>query len=146
MNAEGALAEGDDQLDDLRAARPREVHRRPRRRAPSSQPIELIRSPCGKKGICSFGEEFADYKLKVNRYINENGDKLIIHKLRNNLPMTQVEFDELERIFTEELGTKRDYRTAYERHSIRIAGAEDRRNSTTKPSWPHSPTSSTTRP
>ena len=64
--------------------------------------------------LLDFGEEFADYKLKVNRYINENGDKLIIHKLRNNLPMTQVEFDELERIFTEELGTKRDYRTAYE--------------------------------
>ena len=64
--------------------------------------------------LLDFGEEFADYKLKVNRYINENGDKLIIHKLRNNLPMTQVEFDELERIFTEDLGTKRDYRTAYE--------------------------------
>lgn len=58
-------------------------------------------------------EDFADYKLKVNRYINEHEDAIVIHKLRNNLPMTQFEFDELERIFTEELGTTRDYRTAF---------------------------------
>ena len=49
------------------------------------------------------------------------------HKLRNNLPMTQVEFDELERIFTEELGTKRGLSNRLRRHSVRIAGAKDRR-------------------
>lgn len=63
--------------------------------------------------LLDFGNDFADYKLKVNRYINENSDALVIHKLRNNLPMTRFEFDELERIFTEELGTAKDYQTAY---------------------------------
>lgn len=63
--------------------------------------------------LLELDEDFADYKLKVNRYINENSDTLVVHKLRNNLPMTQFEFDELERIFTEVLGTAKDYRTAY---------------------------------
>lgn len=58
-------------------------------------------------------EDYADYKLKVNRYIAENGDEIVIHKLRNNLPMTAYEFEQLEAILTKKLGSERDYQSAY---------------------------------
>ena len=59
------------------------------------------------------GEDFADYRLKVNRYLAEHGDMTVIHKLRSNLPMTSLEYEELERIFIEELGSEEDYRRTY---------------------------------
>ena len=59
------------------------------------------------------GEDYADYKLKVNRYINENPDNFVIRKLTHNEPMTGFEFRQLEKVFTQELGTERDYRAAY---------------------------------
>ncbi len=58
-------------------------------------------------------EDFADYKLKVNRFLNDFGDNLVINKLRMNKPMTEFEYGELERIFTSELGTAEDYSRAY---------------------------------
>lgn len=59
------------------------------------------------------GEDYADYKLKVNRFVSEHRDHFVIEKLRRNMPMTQLELDELERIFTSELGTANDYQGAY---------------------------------
>lgn len=59
------------------------------------------------------GEDFADYRLKVERYLRDYGDSLVIQKLRRNLPMTEAEFAELERIFTCELGSADDYERAY---------------------------------
>lgn len=59
------------------------------------------------------GEDYTDYKLKVNRYINENRDNFVIRKLTHNKPMTPFEFEQLEKIFTHELGTEKEYRAAY---------------------------------
>ena len=56
---------------------------------------------------------FEDYKKKVNRYIAENGSTLAIHKLTHNLPLTAGDYAELERIFTQELGSKEDYQREY---------------------------------
>lgn len=53
--------------------------------------------------------EFDDYKLKVNRYIEENKNNEVIFKLRNNIPLSQEDFKELEIIFTVQLGSKDDY-------------------------------------
>ena len=58
-------------------------------------------------------EDFADYKLKVERYLRDYGDLLVIQKLRRNIPMTEKEFKELERIFIHELGSASDYEHAY---------------------------------
>ena len=58
-------------------------------------------------------EEFADYKLKVNRYLQDYANNTVINKLRMNKPMTKTEFKELERIFTQELGTADDYNRSY---------------------------------
>lgn len=59
------------------------------------------------------GENYEDYRLKVNRYIEQNSDKSVIYKLRHNQPMSSYEFEELGNIFTHELGNESDYRSAY---------------------------------
>ncbi|NLK52581.1 MAG: DEAD/DEAH box helicase family protein, partial [Syntrophomonadaceae bacterium] len=57
---------------------------------------------------------FEDYKLKVNRYIEQNRDHLAIFKLRNNIPLTALDYESLEHIFTGELGTVEDYKREYQ--------------------------------
>lgn len=57
--------------------------------------------------------DFEDYRAKVNRYVNEHGEMLAIHKLTHNIPLTQMDYDELERVLTEELGSKEDYAREY---------------------------------
>ena len=59
------------------------------------------------------GYDFEDYKLKVNRYIEENRDHIAIHKLRNNIPLTAADYESLERIFYGELGTADDYKREF---------------------------------
>jgi len=55
------------------------------------------------------GDDFENYKDKVNRYINEHGNTLAIHKLTHNIPLSRGDYQELERVFTSELGSKEDY-------------------------------------
>ncbi|MGI6362193.1 MAG: DEAD/DEAH box helicase family protein [Bacillota bacterium] len=57
--------------------------------------------------------DFEAYRIKVNRYIEVNKDHIAIHKLRNNIPLTQKDYEELERIFTSELGTAEDYKREF---------------------------------
>lgn len=63
--------------------------------------------------VADMGEDYEDYKLKVERYLKDYGDNLVIHKLRTNKPMTEYEFVQLEHIFTHELGNAGDYTKAY---------------------------------
>ncbi|MEA5022074.1 hypothetical protein SDC9_17175 [bioreactor metagenome] len=57
--------------------------------------------------------DFEDYRLKVNRYIENHRDQVAIYKLRNNIPLTALDYESLERIFTGELGTSEDYRREF---------------------------------
>lgn len=57
--------------------------------------------------------DFEDYKKKVNRYVNEHGNAIVIHKLTHNIPLTAGDYAELERVLTEELGSKEDYKREY---------------------------------
>lgn len=61
----------------------------------------------------SLGEDFTDYKMKVERWVRDYGDTLVVQKLHRNLPMNEYEFGELERIFTHELGSSDDYERAF---------------------------------
>jgi type I restriction enzyme R subunit len=54
-----------------------------------------------------------EYKRKVNKFIEENKENIAIHKLRNNIPLTETDYKMLERIFTGELGTKEDYARSF---------------------------------
>jgi len=62
------------------------------------------------------GERFTDdpamesYYQRANRYIEENGDKSSIQKLKNNIPLDNSDWDELEEIFWHEVGTREDYK------------------------------------
>lgn len=53
--------------------------------------------------------DFEDYRAKVNRYVNENGNTLAIYKLTHNIPLAEADYQELERVLTSELGSKEDY-------------------------------------
>lgn len=53
--------------------------------------------------------DFEDYRMKVNRYVAENGDSIAIHKLTHNIPLTAPDYEQLERVFTVELGSREDY-------------------------------------
>ncbi len=57
--------------------------------------------------------DFEDYRAKVNRYVNEHGDSLVIHKLTHNIRLTQKDYEELARVLTVELGSEADYRREY---------------------------------
>ena len=56
---------------------------------------------------------FEAYTEKVNRYVNENSNMTSIYKLKNNKPLTELDYQDLERILTSELGDARDYEKAY---------------------------------
>lgn len=57
--------------------------------------------------------DFEDYKAKVSRYVTDHRDTLAIHKLTHNVPLTALDYGELERILTSELGSKEDYAREY---------------------------------
>lgn len=59
------------------------------------------------------GDEFSDYKARVNQYVNENGNTLVIYKLTHNQPLTESDYSQLEHILTSELGSKEDYQKAF---------------------------------
>ena len=52
-------------------------------------------------------------RQKGNRYVNEHGNSIVIHKLTHNIPLTAGDYEELERVLTEELGSKEDYKREY---------------------------------
>ncbi len=57
--------------------------------------------------------DFEDYRAKVNRYVMEHGDTIAIYKLTHNIPLNPGDYNELERVFTTELGSKEDYQREY---------------------------------
>ena len=57
--------------------------------------------------------DFEDYKLKVNRYIEQHKDHIAIWKLRNNMRLEAGDYKALESIFTKELGNKEDYKREF---------------------------------
>ena len=57
--------------------------------------------------------DFTNYRDKVNRYVNEHMDTLAIYKLTHNKRLQKGDYQELERVLTQELGTKKDYERAY---------------------------------
>jgi type I restriction enzyme, R subunit len=59
------------------------------------------------------GYDFEDYRAKVNRYVNENGNTLVIYKLTHNIPLSAADYSELEHVLTSELGSKEDYAREY---------------------------------
>ncbi|HIQ77589.1 MAG TPA: DEAD/DEAH box helicase family protein [Candidatus Faecousia excrementipullorum] len=57
--------------------------------------------------------DFEDYRAKVNRYVNEHGDTLAIYKLTHNIPLSMGDYQKLERVLTQELGSREDYQREF---------------------------------
>ncbi|MEG1015146.1 MAG: DEAD/DEAH box helicase family protein [Clostridia bacterium] len=57
--------------------------------------------------------DFEDFRIKVNRYVAENGDMLAIHKLTHNIPLTAMDYQSLEHALTVELGSREDYQREF---------------------------------
>lgn len=57
--------------------------------------------------------DFKEYKLKVNRYIELHKDEKAIWKLRNNIKLTDEDFQSLSDIFLKKLGNEEDYKKEY---------------------------------
>ncbi|MDD2636426.1 MAG: type I restriction-modification enzyme R subunit C-terminal domain-containing protein [Bacteroidales bacterium] len=54
------------------------------------------------------------YKQKIERYIRDNKQNLIINKIRHNIKLNSAELEKLQEIlFNSEIGTKEDYDKAY---------------------------------
>lgn len=58
--------------------------------------------------------DFEDYRARVNEYIEAHKKQPAIDKLLHNKPISAEDYKELERIFTEELGTADDYQMNYQ--------------------------------
>ena len=57
--------------------------------------------------------DFNDYKMKVNRYVAENGNSMAIYKLTHNIQLSSGDYQELQRVLTEELGSQEDYQREF---------------------------------
>ena len=89
------------------------------------------------------GYDFGEYRERVNRYIMEHrNDTLAIHKLTQNIPLSQGDYIELEHIFTSELGSKEDYAGSFRIHPL-VCWCVKWQSSTTKLPCRHFPSSST---
>ncbi|CUQ12485.1 DEAD/DEAH box helicase family protein [Clostridium baratii] len=53
--------------------------------------------------------DLKNYKKKVEHYLKEHQDELVIYKIRNNKKITKEDLKNLENIMFNELGTKSDY-------------------------------------
>jgi type I restriction enzyme R subunit len=58
--------------------------------------------------------DFEDYKLKVNRYIEEHRDHMAIFKLRNNIRLSEGDYQVLADLLTKQLGTEDDYKREFQ--------------------------------
>ena len=66
----------------------------------------------------SSGNDFTNYKKKLNKYFNSNLDNIVVWKIRHNERINEVEKKDLERILFEELGTNNEFDNAYGDRSV----------------------------
>ncbi len=55
------------------------------------------------------------YYERASRYVTENEDKPVLYKLKNNIPLSKEDWDELEKIFWHEVGTAEEYKKAMQK-------------------------------
>lgn len=58
-------------------------------------------------------DDLKNYKAKAEFYVRQHPDNLVIAKLRTNVPLTKKDLSELEKILWSEVGTKKDYESAF---------------------------------
>ena len=61
----------------------------------------------------SSGNDFTNYKKKLEKFLNGNLENSIIWKIRHNIRLTELEKQNLEKILFEELGSNKEYVEVY---------------------------------
>lgn len=61
----------------------------------------------------SSGNNFANYRKKLEKFLNGNLENSIIWKIRHNIRLTELEKQNLEKILFEELGSNKEYAETY---------------------------------
>ncbi len=76
---------------------------------------ELDRDGITEQGAMPAYSNLQSYKDRVESYVRNHNDHLVIHKLQTNKPITETELNTLENILfdSETIGTKQDYIDAY---------------------------------
>jgi type I restriction enzyme R subunit len=59
------------------------------------------------------GHDYRSYRAKVAAYLREHQNDLVIHKLRNNAPLTESDYQYLEQVLWGQIGSVEDYRKEY---------------------------------
>ena len=59
------------------------------------------------------GNDLKNYRKKVEHYLHEHRDELVIYKLRNNKELTKQDIETLEALMWTKLGTKEDYQKEF---------------------------------
>lgn len=57
--------------------------------------------------------DLQSYRKKVNVYLKQHQDDLVVYKLRNNKELTESDIKHLERLLWQELGTEDDYHETF---------------------------------
>ncbi len=57
--------------------------------------------------------DLQSYRKKVNAYLKQHQDDLVVYKLRNNKELTERDIKHLEKLLWEELGTEEDYKETF---------------------------------
>ncbi|MBP9989569.1 MAG: DEAD/DEAH box helicase family protein [Ruminococcus sp.] len=58
-------------------------------------------------------DDLENYKAKAEFYVRQHQDNEAIAKLKSNVPLTQADIEELEKVLWSELGTKQEYESEY---------------------------------
>lgn len=58
-------------------------------------------------------DDLKNYKAKLEYYLKQHEDNIVINKLKTNKPLTKSDIEELERILWNEVGTRQDYEKEY---------------------------------
>jgi len=61
----------------------------------------------------STGNNFSNYKKKLEKFLTGNMEKVIIWKIRHNIRLTEQDKENLEKILFEELGNNKEYAEAF---------------------------------
>ena len=71
--------------------------------------IDLVDSLNGIDVYISSGNNFTNYRKKLEKFLTGNLGNSIIWKIRHNIRLTELEKENLEKILFEELGSNKEY-------------------------------------
>jgi type I restriction enzyme R subunit len=75
-----------------------------------------------EREIVQLSKDLEGYRMRVEKFINENQHHITIHKLKNNIPITAFDIESLEQILFDgdKRGTKEDFDKEFDHQSLGV--------------------------